>query len=87
MSAISLSAIVFWEIAKLHPQGRITLCLEDRDLMQLLEQVYLWPPTREVSLKLSELDFASDTADELIAAASCVHRVKRLTPGRSRWPN
>jgi PIN domain nuclease of toxin-antitoxin system len=77
--SLGISAIVLWEIAKLHQKGRITLSLEDPDLIQLLEQVHVWPLTREVCLRLSDLDFESDPADELIAATSLVHRVKLLT--------
>jgi PIN domain nuclease of toxin-antitoxin system len=77
--SLGISAIVLWEIAKLHQKSRITLSLEDPDLIQLLDQVHVWPLTREVCLKLADLDFQSDPADELIAATSLAHRVKLLT--------
>ena len=80
--SLGISAIVLWEIAKLHQKGRITLSLEDPELIQLLDQVHVWPLTRDICLKLSDLDFESDPADELIAATSLVHRVKLLTRDR-----
>jgi PIN domain nuclease of toxin-antitoxin system len=80
--SLGISAIVLWEIAKLHQKGRITLSLADPEVIQMLEQVHVWPLTREVCLKLSELDFQSNPADELIAATSLVHRVKLLTRDR-----
>ena len=80
--SLGISAIVLWEIAKLHQKGRITLSLENPELIQLLGQVHVWPLTRDICLKLSDLDFESDPADELIAATSLVHRVKLLTRDR-----
>jgi PIN domain nuclease of toxin-antitoxin system len=61
-----ISAIVLWEIAKLHQLGRITVALD-------------WPLTREVCLNSTMLDFKSDPADELIAATSLTYQVPLLT--------
>ena len=77
--SLGISAIVLWEIAKLRQKGRVTLSLADPDLAELLRQVHIWPLTREVCLKLTDLDFQSDPADELIAATSLAHGVKLLT--------
>ena len=65
--SLGVSAIVLWEIAKLHQKGRITLSLDNPELIELLKEVHVWPITREVCLKLAELDFTSDPANELIA--------------------
>jgi len=46
---LGISAIVLWEIAKLHEKGRITLSLEAPDLVQLLEQIHVWPISRDLS--------------------------------------
>jgi PIN domain nuclease of toxin-antitoxin system len=74
-----ISAIVLWEIAKLHQKGRITLSLDHPMLVQALAQVEIWPLSREVCLNLSALDFRSDPADELIVATSITYRVPLLT--------
>jgi len=80
--SLGVSAIVLWEIAKLHQKGRITLSLDNPELIELLKEVHVWPITREICLKLAELDFTSDPADELIAATSLVHNVPLLTRDR-----
>ncbi len=43
-----ISAVVFWEIAKLHQLGRITLGLDSPLLSQALAQIEVWPLTRDV---------------------------------------
>jgi PIN domain nuclease of toxin-antitoxin system len=74
-----ISAIVLWEIAKLHQKGRITLSLDHPALVRSLAQIEVWPLSREVCLNLAALDFVSDPADELIAATSLTYRVPLLT--------
>jgi PIN domain nuclease of toxin-antitoxin system len=74
-----ISAIVLWEIAKLHQLGRITLGLESPLLTQALERIEIWPLSREVCLNSASLDFRSDPADELIAATSLTYQVPLLT--------
>ncbi len=74
-----ISAIVLWEIAKLHQLGRITLSLESPLLSGALSRIEVWPLTREVCLNLPSLDFKSDPADELIAATSLTYQVPLLT--------
>jgi PIN domain nuclease of toxin-antitoxin system len=74
-----ISAIVLWEIAKLHQLGRITMALDNPLLTEALAQIEIWPLTREVCLNLTALDFRSDPADELIAATSLTYRVPLLT--------
>ena len=78
-TTVGISAIVLWEIAKLYQKGRITIGLDDPDFVKALAGVHVWPITREICLKLAELDFASDPADQLIAATSLAHGVPLLT--------
>jgi PIN domain nuclease of toxin-antitoxin system len=74
-----ISSIVLWEIAKLHAKGRISLGLDDPLLVRALEQLEIWPLSREVCRNLAGLDFAGDPADELIAATSLTYEVPLLT--------
>jgi PIN domain nuclease of toxin-antitoxin system len=74
-----LSAIVLWEIAKLHRLGRITLSPDSPQLTQALSQIEIWPLTRQVCSMAAALDFRSDPADELIAATSLAYNVPLLT--------
>jgi PIN domain nuclease of toxin-antitoxin system len=79
----SISAIVLWEIAFLARRGRIDFEMDDPTLTALLRQVHVWPLDLEVCRKLSELDFSSDPADEIIAATSLVHRIPLVTRDRN----
>ena len=81
-SSLGISAIVLWEIAKLHQKGRITLPLDAPELIDVLKQVHVWPLSLEVCAKLADVDFASDPADEIIAATSLAHNVPLLTRDR-----
>ena len=78
----SISAAVFWELAKLVQIGRIDLNLDDREIQEFLESLYVWLIYLAVALTSTRLDFRSDPADELIAATSVVHRVPLLTRDR-----
>ncbi|MFI5181393.1 MAG: PIN domain-containing protein [Thermoanaerobaculia bacterium] len=78
----SISAIVLWELAKLAQLGRIELDLDDADVEHFLAQIHVWPISLEVVRAMTQLDFRSDPADELIAATSVVHRVPLLTRDR-----
>ena len=75
----SISAIVLWELAKLAQRRRITIDLSSPDFTRALARVYIWPLDLKVCRTSTELDFASDPADELIAATSIVHRVPLVT--------
>jgi PIN domain nuclease of toxin-antitoxin system len=75
----SISAIVLWEIAKLHQLRRLAHGLDNETLAGALDQVHVWPITRQVCLKLRVLDFRSDPADELIAATSLAHNIPLVT--------
>lgn len=74
-----ISAIVLWEITKLHQLGRIRYGLDYPPIAAVLDRVRTWPISREVCLNLRILDFQSDPADEIIAATSLAHNVPLLT--------
>ena len=75
----SVSAIVFWELAKLRELGRIDLDLEDREVAAVLNRIHVWPIDLAVAIESTRLDFRGDPADELIAATSIVHRIPLVT--------
>lgn len=74
-----ISAIVFWELAKLSQLKRIELDLRDLEVVRTLSSLKVWPLDLAVSLRSTQLDFNADPADELIAATSIVHNVPLLT--------
>lgn len=74
-----ISAIVLWEIEKLYQKGRIRHGLDYAPLALALGRLEIWPITTEVCRNLRALDFASDPADELIAATSLTHDVPLVT--------
>ena len=78
----SISAIVFWELAKLVQLRRIDLDLDDPAVIGVLSRLYVWPVDLAVARASVRLDFRSDPADELIAATSVVHGVPLLTRDR-----
>jgi PIN domain nuclease of toxin-antitoxin system len=75
----SISAIVLWEVAKLHQLGRVGCGLDNEALAAAVDRVQVWPITRQVCLNLRALDFQSDPADEIIAATSLTHDIPLLT--------
>ncbi len=75
----SVSSIVFWELAKLVERRRIDIDLDDREVTRVLRRLHVWPIDLEVAKASTQLDFASDPADELIAATSLIHGVPLLT--------
>jgi PIN domain nuclease of toxin-antitoxin system len=77
-----ISAIVLWEIAKLHDLGRITLDLEDVEFAQLLSRVHVWPLDLQICRQIRSLDFRGDPADEIIAATSVAHNARLITRDR-----
>lgn len=74
-----ISAIVLWEMAKLAQQGRIAIDLRSPEFAKIFTRIHVWPLDIAVCQKSMELDFASDPADELIAATSIVHRIPLVT--------
>jgi PIN domain nuclease of toxin-antitoxin system len=77
-----VSAIVWWELAKLVQLDRVALDLDDREVVRTLQQLHVWPIDLEVARASARLDFRGDPADELIAATSVVHDVPLLTRDR-----
>lgn len=75
----SISAIVLWEITKLNQLGRLRYGLDHEPLAEALDQVHVWPITRQVCMNLRTLDFRSDPADEIIVATSLTHNIALLT--------
>lgn len=78
----SISAIVYWELAKLVQLERVTLDLDAGEVVRALSSVHVWPIDLAVALQSTRLDFESDPADEVIAATSVVHDVPLLTRDR-----
>jgi len=75
----SISAIVLWEITKLHELGRVEYGLDNDAFSAAVHRVQIWPITQQVCLNLRALDFKSDPADEIIAATSLTHDIPLLT--------
>ncbi len=75
----SISAIVLWEITKLHQLGRLRYGLNNEAFSAAVDRVHIWPLTRQVCANLRALDFHSDPADEIIAATSLTHDIPLLT--------
>ena len=79
----SISAIVFWELAKLIQLGRLEMDLGDRETARALASLHVWSIDIDVARALCRLDFRADPADEIIAATSLVHNVPLLTRDRT----
>ncbi|HEX8322765.1 MAG TPA: type II toxin-antitoxin system VapC family toxin [Tepidisphaeraceae bacterium] len=77
-----ISQIVLWEIDKLHGLGRIEISLMHSGFIDLLRKLIQWPVSLDVCMRLKDLDFRSDPADEIIAATSLAHDVPLLTRDR-----
>ena len=75
----SMSAIVFWEIAKLTQLNRVSLDFDDPAARRVINRIHVWPVDARVARAIARLDFRSDPADELIAATSVVHGVPLVT--------
>jgi PIN domain nuclease of toxin-antitoxin system len=78
----SISVIVLWELCKLVQLGRITVDLDDADVVRALSAIHVWPLDLAVARQSTRLDFRGDPADELIAATAVVHRVPLVTRDR-----
>jgi PIN domain nuclease of toxin-antitoxin system len=78
----SVSAIVFWELAKLVQLKRLDMDLEAGEVVRRLSALHVWPIDLRVAVQSTRLDFRGDPADELIASTSVVHSVPLLTRDR-----
>jgi PIN domain nuclease of toxin-antitoxin system len=79
----SISTIVLWELAKLVQVGRLSLDLDDAEILRTLAQLHVWPLDWAVARASTRLDFRGDPADELIAATSVVHNIPLVTRDRA----
>ena len=77
-----ISAIVLWELTKLHQLGRITLDTGSPEFARTLAVIQVWPLDLAVCRATRSLDFRGDPADEIIAATSIVHRSPLVTRDR-----
>jgi PIN domain nuclease of toxin-antitoxin system len=75
----SISAIVLWGLAKLAQLGRLDLDLAAPESTSALSAVHIWPLHLDVCRTSTQLDFAGDPGDELIAATGVVHQVPLVT--------
>ena len=75
----SVSAIVLWELVKLSQLKRISLDPNSAEFAVALSRVHVWPLDLRICRKITELDFESDPANEIIAATSIIHRVPLVT--------
>jgi len=78
----AISDMVLWELAKLRQKGRTNLDLESALFRSFLQTLTVYPITPEIAKASTELDFASDPADEIIAATSVVEKIPLLTHDR-----
>ena len=79
---LAVSDIVLWELAKLVQLGRLVLDMDSVAFRRSLRHLTIIPITIQIARKSTELDFASDPADELIAATSVVERIPLVTRDR-----
>lgn len=75
----SISDIVLWEIAKLNQIGRIKIDLECNEIRDFFRKLTIFPISLDIVQKMTDLDFSSDPADEIIASTSIVHKTQLLT--------
>jgi len=84
---LRVSAIMFWEIAMLHPRGRIQPVQPvEAWRRRLIDQgVREWPVTGEVGMAAAALlDFHPDPADRFITAMALLHSAT-LVPADNRF--
>jgi PIN domain nuclease of toxin-antitoxin system len=81
---LGISSIVIWEIERLRELRRINVGLEHGQFCRLLDSLHVWDIDRDICRSMvTDLDFESDPADELIAATSIVHRAPLVTRDRT----
>ena len=82
--SLAISAISFWEIAKLTQRGRLELDLALDELLEFVEShpaVRVLPLTAQIAAESTRLgsNFPKDPADQLIAATARCHELRLLT--------
>ncbi len=80
--SLAVSDIVLWELAKLVQLKRLVLDMDSVAFRRSLRYLTIIPITVQIARQSTKLDFASDPADELIAATSIVERIPLLTRDR-----
>src|SRR5690242_725467 len=76
---LAVSDIVVWELAMLAKRGRLAFDLDDPTFRVFIKTAKVFPITMEIVRQSTSLDFASDPADEIIAATSIVENIPLLT--------
>lgn len=79
---LGVSDIVLWELAMLAKRGRVALDLDAPAFRSFIEGIKVFPVTLEIARQSTQLDFASDPADEIIAATSIVEKTPLMTRDR-----
>jgi len=79
---LAISDIVLWELAMLMERNRIQMDFDSPEFRAWLRNLTVLPITLEIARKSTRLDFASDPADEIIAATSIVEGIPLLTRDR-----
>lgn len=79
---LAICDIALWELAKLVELRRLALDFESKEFQAFLRAVTIIPINVQIARKSTELDFRSDPADELIAAASIIENAPLLTRDR-----
>jgi PIN domain nuclease of toxin-antitoxin system len=74
-----ISDIVFWELAMLARAGRIETNIDSVAFQSILASLKVIPINLEIARMSTRPDFASDPADEIIAATSVVEKIPLLT--------
>lgn len=68
-------------VAELRQSGRLEIDLESLAFRRCLQNLTLFPIRYGIALESTRLDFASDPADEIIAATSIVENMPPFDPG------
>jgi PIN domain nuclease of toxin-antitoxin system len=79
---LATSDIVLWELSKLVSLKRLDMDLAAAAFTRFLRSTIVFPITIEIARKSTKLDFASDPADEIIAATSIVENAPLITRDR-----
>ena len=79
---LAISDIVLWEMAKLVQLGRLELDLESAAFLRCLDRIRVIPISARIARLSTRLDFASDPADEIIAATSLAESIPLVTRDR-----
>ena len=76
---LAISDIVLWELAKLVQLKRLELDFNSSAFGELIQNLTLYPISLPIAIASTQLDFAGDPADQIIAATSQIERIPLLT--------